>query len=207
MSGHYDFRSIEAKWRGKWETSRCFSVKTDHDREKFYLLEMFPYPSGKLHVGHLRNYAIGDAIARRKRMQGFNVLHPIGWDSFGMPAENAAIAGKSHPYKWTMNNIDQMRRQFRLMGISYDWDREVATSHPGYYKWTQWIFARMFDEGVAYRKKSFVNWCSDCHTVLANEQVIDGACWRCDCKVEQRERDGWFSLARIIPCAGIIQQF
>jgi leucyl-tRNA synthetase len=192
MSLHYDFAAIEAKWREKWLKEKTFSVSAAPGRKKFYLLEMFPYPSGKLHVGHLRNYAIGDAIARRKRMEGFNVLHPIGWDSFGMPAENAAIKNKSHPYRWTMSNIDEMRVQFLKMGISYDWDREVATSHPGYYKWTQWIFARMFDEGVAYRKKSFVNWCQTCHTVLANEQVINGQCWRCDSQVALREREGWF---------------
>ncbi|MDH5756783.1 MAG: leucine--tRNA ligase [Nitrospinota bacterium] len=192
MSSHYDFKAIEAKWRDKWRQEKTFRVITDPNRKKFYLLEMFPYPSGKLHVGHLRNYAIGDAIARRKRMDGYNVLHPIGWDSFGMPAENAAIQHKSHPHKWTMGNIEEMRNQFLKMGISYDWDREVATSHPGYYKWTQWIFARMFDEGVAYRKKSFVNWCGPCGTVLANEQVIDGNCWRCDSQVVQQEREGWF---------------
>ncbi|MDH5636876.1 MAG: leucine--tRNA ligase [Nitrospinota bacterium] len=192
MSSHYDFKSIEAKWRDKWIKDKTFKVSTRPGQKKFYLLEMFPYPSGKLHVGHLRNYAIGDAIARRKRMDGFNVLHPIGWDSFGMPAENAAIQNKTHPHKWTVGNIDEMRNQFVKMGISYDWEREVATSHPGYYKWTQWIFARMFDEGVAYRKKSFVNWCAPCGTVLANEQVIDGNCWRCDNQVVQQEREGWF---------------
>ena len=192
MASNYEFKAVEAKWQKQWEESGVYRVERDSARPKFYLLEMFPYPSGKLHVGHLRNYAIGDAIARQKRMQGFNVLHPIGWDSFGMPAENAAIQHKSHPAVWTKNNIDEMRRQFTLMGISYDWDREIATSHPGYYKWTQWIFARMFDEGLAYRKKSFVNWCVQCNTVLANEQVIDGQCWRCDSNVMQQERNGWF---------------
>ncbi|VAX19804.1 Leucyl-tRNA synthetase [hydrothermal vent metagenome] len=192
MSDFYDFKSIEAKWRRLWEESGAFKVKRDPDRKKFYLLEMFPYPSGKLHVGHLRNYTIGEVIARHKRMMGFNVLHPIGWDAFGMPAENAAIQNRTHPAKWTKSNIEEMRRQFRMMGISYDWDREVATCHPGYYKWTQWIFARMFDEGLAYRKKSFVNWCPSCETVLANEQVIGAQCWRCDSKVTQQERDGWF---------------
>ncbi|MGK7346816.1 MAG: leucine--tRNA ligase [Candidatus Nitrospinota bacterium M3_3B_026] len=192
MADFYDFRAVEGKWRRFWEEQGSFKVKTDPSRKKFYLLEMFPYPSGKLHVGHLRNYTIGDAIARRKRMEGLNVLHPIGWDSFGMPAENAAIENRTHPYEWTIKNIEEMRRQFRLMSISYDWDREVATSHPGYYKWTQWIFARMFDEGKACRKKSYVNWCGKCATVLANEQVIDGACWRCDSPVDQQEREGWF---------------
>ena len=192
MSTHYDFKAIETRLREKWLSEKTFSVTRDPGKKKFYLLEMFPYPSGKLHVGHLRNYAIGDVIARRKRMEGHNVLHPIGWDSFGMPAENAAIQNKSHPYKWTMSNIEEMRRQFMKMGVSYDWDREVATSHPGYYKWTQWIFARMYDEGVAYRKKSFVNWCGPCGTVLANEQVVEGNCWRCDNPVEQQEREGWF---------------
>ncbi|MBF0293113.1 MAG: leucine--tRNA ligase [Nitrospinae bacterium] len=192
MSDFYDFEAVEAKWRNKWADENTHKVVRDESRPKFYLLEMFPYPSGKLHVGHLRNYTIGDALARFKTMNGFNTLHPIGWDAFGLPAENAAINNKSHPHKWTMDNIAEMRRQFKIMGISYDWDREVATCHPGYYKWTQWIFARMFDEGLAYRKKSFVNWCESCHTVLANEQVIDGACWRCDTKVYQQERDGWF---------------
>ena len=137
MLEQYDFKATEAKWQSIWQKSNIFKVEVDSAKEKFYLLEMFPYPSGKLHVGHLRNYAIGDAIARRKRMQGFNVLHPIGWDSFGMPAENAAINNNSHPHKWTINNIDEMRRQFNLMGISYDWARELATSHPNYYKFQQ----------------------------------------------------------------------
>ena len=189
---NYDFAAIEAKWRKTWEDSGLFSVEVNTSKPKYYLLEMFPYPSGKIHMGHVRNYSIGDAIARKKRMEGFNVLHPIGWDSFGMPAENAAISAKSHPYKWTVSNIDTMREQFLSLGLSYDWSREVATSHPGYYKWTQWIFARMMDEGYAYRKKSFVNWCEECNTVLANEQVVDGACWRCENKVTQQERDSWF---------------
>lgn len=192
MADYYDFKTIEAKWRAEWEEKKTFSVDTDPSREKFYLLEMFPYPSGKLHVGHLRNYTIGDAIARKKRMEGKNVLHPIGWDAFGMPAENAAIKNRSHPATWTFGNIDEMRRQFKLMGISYDWDREVATCHPGYYRWTQWIFARMFDEGYAYRKSSPVNWCETCGTTLANEQVVEGACWRCDNQVVLQEREGWF---------------
>jgi leucyl-tRNA synthetase len=192
MSEFYDFRAIERKWRDRWEKDKTFAVSADRSKKKFYLLEMFPYPSGKLHVGHLRNYTIGDTIARRRRMEGYNVLHPIGWDAFGMPAENAAIQRKSHPASWTMGNIDEMRRQFKLMGVSYDWDREIATCHPGYYRWTQWIFARMFDEGAAYRKSSSVNWCETCGTVLANEQVIDGACWRCDNGVVLQEREGWF---------------
>ncbi len=191
-STHYDFARIEAKWQKIWDESSVYKCQTDRARKKFYLLEMFPYPSGKLHVGHLRNYTIGDVIARHKRLNGFNVLHPIGWDAFGLPAENAAIERSTHPEKWTFANIDEMRRQFKMMGISYDWDREVATCHPGYYKWTQYIFARMFDEGFAERKKSFVNFCDNCHTVLANEQVIDGACWRCDGEVVQQERYGWF---------------
>ncbi|MBF0169668.1 MAG: leucine--tRNA ligase [Nitrospinae bacterium] len=192
MAEYYDFRTLEERWRNQWEADKTFAVSTDPTREKYYLLEMFPYPSGKLHVGHLRNYTIGDAIARMKRMEGKNVLHPIGWDAFGMPAENAAIQRKSHPATWTMSNIDEMRRQFKLMGISYDWDREVATCHPGYYRWTQWIFARMLDEGYAYRKSSPVNWCESCGTTLANEQVVDGACWRCDNTVVLQEREGWF---------------
>ncbi|MBI5814131.1 MAG: leucine--tRNA ligase [Nitrospinae bacterium] len=192
MSDFYDFRAIEKKWQDIWESEKTFKAERDPARPKYYLLEMFPYPSGKLHVGHLRNYTIGDALARKKRMEGYNVLHPIGWDAFGLPAENAAILHKSHPHKWTISNIAEMRRQFTIMGISYDWDREVATCHPGYYRWTQWIFARMFDEGLAYRKKSLVNWCHSCHTVLANEQVINGQCWRCDSQVTQQEREGWF---------------
>ncbi len=192
MSDSYDYSAIEQKWQSVWSKNNSFSVETDSSRPKYYLLEMFPYPSGNIHMGHVRNYTIGDAIARQKTMAGFNVLHPIGWDSFGLPAENAAIANKSHPADWTVANINRMREQFKSLGFSYDWSREIATSHPGYYKWTQWIFARMFDEGLAYQKRTYVNWCDDCSTVLANEQVIDGACWRCDNAVIKQERDGWF---------------
>lgn len=188
----YDFSATESKWRARWESEKTFRCDFDSERPTYYLLEMFPYPSGKLHVGHLRNYAIGDAIAMKKRMEGFNTLHPIGWDAFGMPAENAAIERATHPERWTKSNIDEMRGQFKLMGISYDWDREIATCHPGYYKWSQWIFCRMFDEGIARRAQAKVNWCSSCSTTLANEQVIDGVCWRCSSEVEQKNRPGWF---------------
>ena len=168
--------------------------KADHDptRPKFYLLEMFPYPSGRIHMGHVRNYTIGDLLGRFYRMNGYNVLHPMGWDAFGLPAENAAIDRKTHPYKWTVQNINAMRTQIQALGVSYDWDREIATCHPGYYKWTQWLFLQFYKKGLAYRKKTFVNWCDHCHTVLANEQVQNGACWRCDTHVVQKELYGWF---------------
>ncbi|QPJ64670.1 MAG: leucine--tRNA ligase [Candidatus Nitrohelix vancouverensis] len=188
----YDFKTIEAKWQAFWEERRSFKVEKDAAKEKFYLLEMFPYPSGRIHMGHVRNYAIGDALARFKRMLGFNVLHPIGWDAFGLPAENAAIKNKSHPADWTYENIKTMRRQIKRLGFSYDWDREIATCHPGYYKWNQWCFLQFLNKGLIYRKNSRVNWCESCHTVLANEQVIDGLCWRCDSAVEEKEQEGWF---------------
>ncbi len=188
----YDFKSIEAKWQDYWERNKSFKVEKDSSREKYYLLEMFPYPSGKIHMGHVRNYSIGDALARFKMMQGFNVLHPIGWDAFGMPAENAAIKNQSHPAKWTYENIDTMREQFKKLGLSYDWDREIATCHPGYYRWNQWCFLKFYERGLVYRKNSTVNWCEPCQTVLANEQVVDGGCWRCDEPVQQKQQQGWF---------------
>ena len=163
------------------------------NKPKYYDLVMFPYPSGNLHMGHVRNYAIGDVIARYKRMQGFSVLHPIGWDAFGMPAENAAIKNKTHPEPWTDSCIDRMKTQLKRLGISYDWSREVNTSKPEYYKWTQWMFLLMYEKGLAYRKKATVNWCPKCETVLANEQVVkEDKCWRCESTVEQRDLEQWF---------------
>tara|TARA_B100000686_G_scaffold320175_1_gene371565 strand:- start:15395 stop:17893 length:2499 start_codon:yes stop_codon:yes gene_type:complete len=192
MSEQYDFKSIEEKWRDYWERHKSFSVNEDVSKEKFYLLEMFPYPSGKIHMGHVRNYTIGDALARFKRMRGFNVLHPIGWDAFGLPAENAAIKQKSHPAKWTFGNIRTMREQIKKLGFSYDWEREIATCHPGYYRWNQWLFLKFMERGLVYRKNSVVNWCENCQTVLANEQVVNGFCWRCDNLAQEKEQEGWF---------------
>ena len=180
MEGKYVPKNVEAKWQKFWEANKSFKATEDSSRKKYYLLEMFPYPSGRIHMGHVRNYSIGDVVARFKRMKGWNVLHPMGWDAFGMPAENAAIQNNSHPAKWTYENIDYMRGQLKKMGFSYDWDRELATCNVDYYKWEQLIFLRMYERGLAYKKNSFVNWCPKCQTVLANEQVEDGSCWRCD---------------------------
>jgi leucyl-tRNA synthetase len=191
-SDRYPYREIEAKWQRVWEERRQFRVMEDRARPKFYCLEMFPYPSGRIHMGHVRVYAIGDLLARYKWMRGYNVLHPMGWDAFGLPAENAAIEHGVHPAIWTSENIDNMRAQLRKMGISYDWDREVATCDPAYYRWEQLIFIRMFERGLAYRKRSTVNWCPSCQTVLANEQVEEGRCWRCSSEVVPREIDGWY---------------
>ena len=188
----YDFKSIEVKWQNYWEENKSFKAERDSSKKKYYLLEMFPYPSGRIHMGHVRNYGIGDAIARFMRMKGFNVLHPIGWDAFGLPAENAAIQNKSHPAQWTEDNIAAMQVQLRSLGLSYDWDREIATCRPEYYRWSQWCFLKFYEKGLVYRKKSQVNWCNTCNTVLANEQVIDGCCWRCDGEVEDRFQEGWF---------------
>jgi leucyl-tRNA synthetase len=185
-------KSVEEKWQKFWATNRSFKVAEDAARKKYYLLEMFPYPSGRIHMGHVRNYSIGDVIARFKRMQGLNVLHPMGWDAFGMPAENAAIQNKSHPATWTYENIAYMRDQLKKMGFSYDWDRELATCDVEYYKWEQLIFLQMYRKGLAYKKTSYVNWCPKCATVLANEQVEDGCCWRCDSGVQQKELEQWF---------------
>ncbi len=191
-SERYPFSEIEAKWQGIWDTRKQFRVDHDPGRPKFYCLEMFPYPSGRIHMGHVRVYAIGDLLARYKWMRGFNVLHPMGWDAFGLPAENAAIEHGVHPAIWTYENIDNMRAQLRKMGMSYDWDREVTTCDPEYYKWEQLIFIRMLERGLAYRRRSTVNWCPSCQTVLANEQVEAGRCWRCDSEVTKRDIDGWF---------------
>jgi leucyl-tRNA synthetase len=192
MERKYNPEAIEKKWQKFWDKEKLFKVELDSSKEKYYLLEMFPYPSGRIHMGHVRNYSIGDVVARFKMMQGLNVLHPMGWDAFGMPAENAAIKHGSHPAKWTMQNIDEMRRQLKRMGFSYDWDREIATCHPEYYRWEQWLFTRMMDRGLVYRKKSIVNYCEPCQTVLANEQVEDGACWRCGTPVVHKDQEGWF---------------
>ncbi len=188
----YEPNSIEAKWQAYWEEHKTFKVKRDFSKEKFYLLEMFPYPSGRIHMGHVRNYTIGDSLARFKRMKGLNVIHPLGWDAFGMPAENAAIKNNTHPAQWTFENIRTMRNQIKALGLSYDWDREIATCHPGYYKWNQWLFLKFLEKGLAYRKNSTINWCAECNTVLANEQVVDGCCWRCDNEVLQKQQEGWF---------------
>ena len=192
MEVKYNPQAIEAKWQKRWEEKQTFKVTEDTEKEKYYLLEMFPYPSGNLHMGHVRNYSIGDVVARFKRMQGYNVLHPMGWDSFGLPAENAAIKHKVHPVDWTLKNMDNMRAQLKSLGISYDWDREVATCLPDYYKFTQWIFLQLYKNGLAYKKKAAVNWCPSCATVLANEQVVDGACERCGATVEKKNLEQWF---------------
>jgi leucyl-tRNA synthetase len=192
MDEKYNPKAIEAKWQKFWEASKLFKVEDDPEKEKYYLLEMFPYPSGNIHMGHVRNYTIGDVAARYKRMKGFNVLHPMGWDAFGMPAENAAIAHNSHPAKWTYENIDIMRSQLIRLGFSYDWDRELATCSPEYYRWEQWLFLKMYEKGMAYRKESYVNWCEPCQTVLANEQVEAGLCWRCSQPARQKKLWQWF---------------
>ena len=188
----YDFNSIEAKWQRHWLDRKTFKVTENPGRKKYYLLEMFPYPSGRIHMGHVRNYSIGDVIARFKRMCGFNVLHPMGWDAFGLPAENAALKNDTHPAKWTYENIEYMKSQLQRMGFSYDWDRELATCDPDYYRWEQLFFIKMYNKGLVYRKMTTVNWCQSCQTVLANEQVIDGLCWRCDNPVQPQDMHGWF---------------
>jgi leucyl-tRNA synthetase len=183
----YDPQQIELKWQKVWAEVGAFNADEDPTRKKFYLLEMLPYPSGQLHMGHTRNYTIGDAVARYKRMTGYNVLHPMGWDAFGLPAENAAIKNKTKPRDWTLKNIAEFQRVLRRFGFSYDWRREISTCEPEYYRWNQWFFLRMLEKGIAFRKKSQVNWCPACGTVLANEQVIDGFCWRHeDVRVEVR---------------------
>ena len=188
----YAPHDIEAKWQKYWEENKTFKVEMDKDKPKSYVLEMFPYPSGNLHMGHVRNYSIGDVIARFHTMKGFNVLHPMGWDSFGMPAENAAIKHNIPPKKWTLENIANMTRQLKALGLSYDWDREVTTCKEDYYKWTQWFFELFYKRGLAVKKESAVNWCDTCNTVLANEQVIDGKCWRCDHEVVKKDLSQWF---------------
>lgn len=192
MEERYVPQQIESKWQKTWKEENAFKTDLNRQRPEYYVLEMFPYPSGNLHMGHVRNYSIGDVIARFKAMQGYNVLHPMGWDAFGMPAENAAIKHGIHPKKWTTENISNMRNQQQELGLSYDWDREVATCLPEYYRWTQWLFQLFYEKGLAYKKKAAVNWCEDCNTVLANEQVIDGHCWRCDSTVIKKELEQWF---------------
>jgi leucyl-tRNA synthetase len=189
----YNPQEIEKKWQDHWEKEKLFKVAEDPAKEKYYLLEMFPYPSGKIHMGHVRNYTIGDVVARYKRMKGKNVLHPMGWDAFGLPAENAAIENKTHPARWTYNNIANMKAQLKRMGFSYDWDREVTTCNPEYYRWEQLVFIKMFEKGLAYKKRTFVNWCESCQTVLAKEQVENGRCWRhSEREVTLKEMDSWF---------------
>jgi leucyl-tRNA synthetase len=188
----YKPQQLDKKWQQRWAAERTFEVTEDPSRPKFYCLEMFAYPSGHAHVGHVRNYILGDVMARTKRMRGFNVLHPFGWDAFGLPAENAAIKSGTHPETSTLDNIAHMKGQLQRLGISYAWEREIATCLPEYYKFNQWIFLRMFERGVAYRKRSTVNWCASCNTVLANEQVVDGECWRCGTKVTTRDLEQWF---------------
>ena len=188
---NYDFGAIEKKWQTKWEEDKAFKTEIN-DKPKYYTLEMFPYPSGNLHMGHVRNYSIGDVVARFKKMQGYNVLHPMGWDSFGLPAENAAIKHGANPKDWTLSNIDNMRDQLKSLGISYDWDREIATCKPDYYKFTQKLFLELFNHSLAYKKKSYVNWCPSCQTVLANEQVVNGKCERCKAEVGKKDLEQWF---------------
>jgi len=192
MIEKYDFSRIEAKWQKRWEENALFRTDDAAPGEPFYLLEMFPYPSGKLHMGHVRNYSIGDVAARFLRMKGRNVLHPMGWDAFGLPAENAAINNGIHPHIWTTEHMEAMRDQLKRLGVTYDWEREVATCLPDFYKWTQWIFVQFFKEGLAYKKKNPVNWCPSCETVLANEQVVDGACERCGTEVGKKNLDQWY---------------
>lgn len=192
MQQQYDFKEIEKKWQKYWAEKDIFHTVEDADKEKFYLLEMFPYPSGKLHMGHVRNYSIGDVLARYLKMNGYNVLHPMGWDSFGLPAENAAIKHGIHPAIWTRDNIAEMKSQLKQLGFSYDWDREVATYTEEYYRWMQWIFIQFFNKGLAYKKQNAVNWCPSCKTVLANEQVVDGCCERCGAQVGKKELDQWY---------------
>ncbi|QGU00024.1 Leucyl-tRNA synthetase [Candidatus Syntrophocurvum alkaliphilum] len=188
----YDFKAIESKWQSYWEENNFYKVSKDVNKPKYYDLEMFPYPSGKLHMGHVRNYAIGDVIARFKSMNGFNVLHPMGWDAFGLPAENAAIQHGHPPAEWTYENIENMKEQLKTLGLSYDWDREIATCSPDYYKFTQWMFLKLYENDLAYKKKAAVNWCPSCQTVLANEQVVDGECERCDNVVDKKQLEQWF---------------
>lgn len=191
MIEQYDFKQIESKWQAEWAKENLYRAD-DKTKPNYYCLEMFPYPSGNLHMGHVRNYSIGDVIARFKTMHGYNVLHPMGWDSFGLPAENAAIKHGVPPAKWTKENIANMKRQFKALGLSFDWDREATTCMPDYYRWTQWIFLKLYENGLAYKKNASVNWCPGCQTVLANEQVVDGKCERCDSVVEKKSLDQWF---------------
>ncbi|HUG62648.1 MAG TPA: class I tRNA ligase family protein, partial [Methylomirabilota bacterium] len=189
----YDARGIEPKWQAAWEAAESFRARRDDSRPKYYVLEMFPYPSGRIHMGHVRNYTLGDVVARYRRAQGYDVLHPMGWDAFGLPAENAAIANGIHPAIWTYDNIRRFKTQFAQWGIGLDWTREIAACHPGYYRWTQWLFLKLYEKGLAYKSLAPVNWCPSCGTVLANEQVIgEGECFRCGTRIEQKELSQWF---------------
>src|SRR5687768_4884645 len=188
----YSFGEIETRWQRHWADTQAFEVTEDPSRPKFYCLEMLPYPSGDIHVGHVRNYCITDVVSRYKWMRGFNVMHPIGWDALGLPAENAAIKRGIHPEKWTRDNIAGMKKQLRRLGFSYPWSREIASCDPEYYRWNQWFFLKMLERDIAYRAKAPVNWCPTCLTVLANEQAQGGTCWRCKSEVEMRELDQWF---------------
>jgi len=192
MEETYNFSRIEEKWQIFWKEKDYFKAKMDPEKPKYYVLEMFPYPSGEPHMGHVKNYVIGDVVARYKNSQGFNILHPMGWDAFGLPAENAAIKNQIHPSVWTKNNIQKMKTTLKRMGISYDWDREISTCQPDYYKWTQWIFLQLYKNGLAYKEKAVVNWCPSCSTVLANEQVVEGGCERCGTEVIKKELSQWF---------------
>ena len=188
----YEPAVVEAKWQRRWREGDAFAACVDPAQPPYYVLEMFPYPSGRIHMGHVRVYSIGDVLARQRRMQGYRVLHPMGWDAFGLPAENAAIQNRVHPARWTYDNIGHMRRQLQRLGLSYDWSRELTTCDPGYYRWEQLFFLRMLERELAYKRRSLVNWCERCGTVLANEQVVDGLCWRCDGPVVERELEQWF---------------
>ncbi|MCX5726267.1 MAG: leucine--tRNA ligase, partial [Candidatus Saganbacteria bacterium] len=192
MDNEYNFKEIEIKWQKEWDKANLFEIKEEAGKQKYYDLVMFPYPSGDLHMGHMRNYSIGDVIARFKRMKGLSVLHPIGWDAFGLPAENAAIKRGVHPAEWTEQCIDRMRKQLKRLGFSYDWSREVTTCKEDYYKWTQWMFLKMYERGLAYKKKANVNFCPKCNSTLANEQAKEGVCWRCGTAVEERKLEQWF---------------
>ncbi|MGI6218050.1 MAG: leucine--tRNA ligase, partial [Coriobacteriales bacterium] len=192
LISEYRPHDIEPKWQKIWEDQHAFQMTEDPSKPKKYVLEMFPYPSGDIHMGHVRNYTIGDVVARYSKMKGFDVLHPMGWDAFGLPAENAAIKHKSHPAKWTYENIETQKASFKRMGFSYDWDRTVVACDPEYYRWGQWIFEKFWERGLVERKDSPVNWCPGCKTVLANEQVIEGRCWRCHSEVEKRDLTQWY---------------
>ncbi len=192
MKRTYNPEKIEKKWQKVWEEKKIFKVKEDKNKPAFYNLEMYPYPSGKLHMGHVRNYSIGDVYTRYKRKNGYNVLYPMGYDAFGLPAENAAILEGVHPRDWTLECINLMMEQQKRLGLSYDWDRYIASCDENYYKWNQWIFIKFYERGLAYKKKSPINWCNNCGTVLANEQVIEGNCWRCKSEVIEKELEQWF---------------
>ena len=188
----YNPQDIELKWQAAWEEQELFKVDNAGERPAKYILEMFPYPSGDIHMGHARNYSIGDVMARYWRMKGYDVLHPMGWDAFGLPAENAAIKHKNHPAKWTYANIETQKKSFKRMGFSYDWDRQVVACDPEYYRWGQWMFLKFWEKGLVERRNNPVNWCPSCQTVLANEQVTEGRCWRCDSEVEKRPLTQWY---------------